>query len=342
MAHDIATTNSAPAMAYTGETPWHGLGASLTRGANLDTWIQESGLTYNVKSSPLGFYPNAVRNESGEVTDLGAVRALKSRVALFRDDTHQELSIVSNGYKVVQPKQVMEFFRDLSNDNKLQMETAGALKGGAVYWALARMEDSFTVDKKDEVLPYVLLATSCDGSLATTAAFTSIRVVCQNTLSWAVGTTRAATGKVKIMHNSVFDEEQVKRDLGLIEGSWEDFKVKSKQLAKRRISQEELVRFMVGVFTEETKGSKILESEDVEAQLRALPAVARALDVYHTGVGQGMKSTKDTAFGLVNAITRYTDFEVKALSNESRLRSAWFGAGARRKQKAVKLAMELV
>lgn len=34
---------------------------------------------------------------------------------------------------------------------------------------------------------YVLLATACDGTLATTAQFTSTRVVCNNTLAVALG-----------------------------------------------------------------------------------------------------------------------------------------------------------
>jgi hypothetical protein len=147
---------------------------------------------------------------------------------------------------------------------------------------------------------------------------------------------------VKIPHNSVFDEMAVKRDLGLIEGSWADFQQKSKQLAKRKITQEELIEFMVRTFADESKSVQVLESDSGEEQRARLPSVVRAMETYHQGVGQDKASTKGTAFGLLNAITRYTDFEVKSLTNESRLRSAWFGAGARRKQKAVKLATRLL
>jgi phage/plasmid-like protein (TIGR03299 family) len=336
MAHDLALTAGRVSHAYVGQTPWHGLGQSLTVGADLDTWVRESGLTYHIGSSPIGFYPNAVEGNLGDVKPLGG------RVALFRDDTSEALSIVSGNYKLVQPAQVMEFFRDLSSDNKLQMETAGALKGGAIYWALARVSDSFAVGKGDDILPYVLLATSCDGSLATTASFTTIRVVCQNTLSWALQAKGNTTGKVKIPHNSVFDESAVKRDMGLIDGSWADFQAKSKLLAKRQVTQKELIQFMVQVFADEAKGNAVLEHDDVEAQLKSLPSVVKAMETYQMGVGQSAKSAKGTAFGLVNAITRYTDFEVKSITDESRLRSAWFGAGARRKAKAVKLAVELI
>jgi hypothetical protein len=36
----------------------------------------------------------------------------------------------------------------------------------------------------DRVKAYLLLATSCDGTLCTTAQFTSVRVVCNNTCRW--------------------------------------------------------------------------------------------------------------------------------------------------------------
>jgi hypothetical protein len=47
------------------------------------------------------------------------------------------------------------------------------------------VDGSVGKDGEDRLAAYLLLATSCDKTLATTVAFTSIRVVCQNTLSFA-------------------------------------------------------------------------------------------------------------------------------------------------------------
>ena len=58
--------------------------------------------------------------------------------------------------------------------------------GRAAAIALAKADDSFDVGGGDTVLPYLLLATSCDGTLSNVAQFTTVRTVCQNTLSAAV------------------------------------------------------------------------------------------------------------------------------------------------------------
>jgi len=68
------------------------------------------------------------------------------------------------------------------------LETCGALDGGRKVWALAKTGVIETGDGSgnDQLAAFLLLATSCDKTLATTAAFTSIQVVCQNTLFFAM------------------------------------------------------------------------------------------------------------------------------------------------------------
>lgn len=109
---------------------------------------------------------------------------MDDRFVLVRSDTDEALSIVSGNYEVVQPKEVLEFYRELVSLYGYTLETAGALNGGRKVWALSKTGRSSRVgeDGKDKLAAYLLLATSCDKTLATTIAFTSIRVVCKNTL----------------------------------------------------------------------------------------------------------------------------------------------------------------
>jgi phage/plasmid-like protein (TIGR03299 family) len=99
---------------------------------------------------------------------------------LYRSDTHAPLSVVSQRFQEVQPKEILEFYRDLTEQSGFELETAGVLKGGKKFWALARTgQSSF----KRQGCQQWLYSTgnACDGTLATTAQFTSIRVVCNNT-----------------------------------------------------------------------------------------------------------------------------------------------------------------
>jgi len=86
------------------------------------------------------------------------------------------------------------------------------LREGRKFWALACTGQSTTLKGRDKVDGYLLLATACDGTLATTAQFTSVRVVCNNTLSIALGN---ATGAIKAPHRSRFDPDVVKPQLGI-------------------------------------------------------------------------------------------------------------------------------
>ena len=55
---------------------------------------------------------------------------------LYRSDNGAPLSIVSARYQAVQPKDIIEFYRDLTERHGFTMETAGALKDGRKVWVV--------------------------------------------------------------------------------------------------------------------------------------------------------------------------------------------------------------
>jgi phage/plasmid-like protein (TIGR03299 family) len=214
MAHEIDLSTGKPAIAYVGEEPWHGLGEKLPEGASIDAWLKASRLNWELNRLPVQYLVE------------GRVRTMEDRFVLARSDTHAALSIVSGDYQIVQPHAVLEFYRDLMDDYGYTLETAGALDHGRKVWALARTGISGAVDKhgEDMIAAYVLLATSCDKTLATTAAFTSIRVVCQNTLFFATEEVRKkGRPQVKVPHNFRFNADRVKAELGLMDPAWKAF-----------------------------------------------------------------------------------------------------------------------
>ena len=211
MAHMIDTTTGRAAIAYTGQTPWHGLGQALTPGADVDTWTREAGLAYDVLESPVQYSTPA---STGPQT-------WPARKVLHRSDTGAPLAVVSDSYHVVQPSEVMDFFRKLVDLGGFQLETAGALSDGRRVWALASVGDAAPVVDRDLVRPYLLLGTSYDGTMATVAKFTAIRVVCNNTITAAVGgysngrvikgESETATGylrsAVRVLHSERFQDK---------------------------------------------------------------------------------------------------------------------------------------
>ena len=163
-------------MAYVGDTPWHGLGNQLSPKQPLEVWRREAGMDWDILESPVHF-------KSSMAGHLGSIHTFPEQKVLYRSDTKMPLSVVSQRYQTVQPNDVIEFYRDLTEVSGFELETAGVLKGGRKFWALARTGQDFTLKGKDLVNSYILLATSCDGTLATTATPTTVRVVCNNTLN---------------------------------------------------------------------------------------------------------------------------------------------------------------
>lgn len=328
MAHELAfKANGQAAMAYTGEKPWHGLGQALDANADLNTWIDAAGFDWEVKRAPVFFEQRDDENHPI------ATRQVPNRWALYRSDNGNPLSVMSSNYNVTQPRQVMEFFRELIELGGFKMETAGQLRGGATYWALAKADDSFDVGGGDTVLPYLLLASSCDGSLSNLAQFETIRVVCNNTLSMAAS--KVAEGQVRIPHSTKFNPETIKTRLGLIGGSWDQFKKEAGALARREVSKEEAAAFIASVLYD-------AEVDEDQESLTARPMLKMVTEIYLNGVGQNTKTAKGTAWGLVNAFTRFVDHERKSGSTDSRLQSAWFGSGARLKDKAYAQALAML
>lgn len=321
MAHELASSSD---MAYVGETPWHGLGNQLPKNQSVEVWQKAAGMDFEIKQTDVLF--NAA-NGDGNLLNL---RSNPEATVLYRSDTLDSLSVVSKRYKVVQPKDVLGFYRDLVSVGGFELETAGVLKGGKKLWALARTGQEIMLSGNDKVAAYLLLATSCDGSLATTAQFTSVRVVCNNTLQMAVGESR---GAVRVPHSIAFDPAAVKRDLGLGMSAWDTFMASIRDMADRPVNKFEAMSYLVKVL-----GDPALPLNDQPNQ----KAIQQVYGLYSgEGKGSTLPSASGTVWGLVNGVTEFIDIHRRARNQDYRLDSAWFGQGAQIKQRAFDQAIAL-
>lgn len=316
MAHMIDTTTGMAAMAYAGRTPWHNLGQALTPGASIEEWTRQAGLAYDVLESPVLFRSDAASEP----------QAFEGRKVLHRSDTGAPLAVVSDGYHVVQPSQVMGFFERLVELGGFEMETAGALSYGRRIWALAKVSAGADVVDGDRVRPYLLLGTSYDGTMATVAKFTTIRVVCHNTITAALG---AKGETVRVLHSERFDADRVRQDLGIVADSWDRFLIQSRKLAGETISKVQADEFVQELLRPYHSGS--LEINESRAYKRIMDLFAN-----RKAIGSDIPGVAGTRWALLNAVTEMVDHE-RGRSPNTRLESAWFGTGAAMKSRALEL-----
>lgn len=329
MSHELSIRADGFAeMAYRKSTglPWHSLGQAVPDNASIEEWQKAAGMDWKVVRS-------RVRYGEGK-NQL----TWDDRVVLFRSDTKKPLSVVSKGFQPVQPAWMLEFFRDLVGENGFELDTAGVLFEGRKMWAQAIAgEQAAIAGDEDVVRSRLLLATACDGFMATNARFVAERVVCFNTLSIALN--EKAKHVVKIHHNTKADAARIKDELGIARGQFREFVKNARALTKKRVNDQGASDFIAKVLVE-TK--TVTAKEEVEKAVLASTPYKKLMELFK-GEGQGatLKGCEGTAWGLVNSFTEFVDHHSAAATASNRMDRAWFGAGDRLKTAALGAAIAL-
>lgn len=324
MAHELTIREDGfTEMAFVGETPWHDLGNKLEEGADMETWRKAAGMDWSINASPVKY---EIGSANRDIEDI----EFKGQNVLYRSDNNEALSIVSDRYKPVQPAEVLEFFDSLVKEAGFKLHTAGTLRGGKRLWALAETGKFGEVCKDDAVGGFLLLSTSCDRSLATTARFTSIRVVCNNTLTMATNTGRSV---VSVPHSTVFDHEKVKLELGKVTEAFGSFMDMAKVLQQQQLNAQKANEFIKALV------APISQVQREEYDLNKNRTV-KALSELFEGGAKGSEMVGHTKWAMLNAVTEYYDHHIPNRSNDTRLNNAWFGSGDRMKNKAVELLLQ--
>ena len=335
MAHELSIRESGKVEhAFVGRVGWHGLGTELKEGASIEDWQEAAGMDWTLRRARVRF----ATGRDHETLGPSGLTEFPDRIVIFRSDTKAPLSVVSDGFKLVQPSDVLGFFRDLVADNGYRLETAGVLFGGRQFWALATAGQTAEIGKGDYIRRYLLLSTSCDGSRATDARETDVRVVCANTLGAA---DRSAGRVVRVTHRTVFDADAAKKELRIgkfaEEGvSFSDQMDLFRRLASTPLPEGEVVEMTTELF--HPGAAKKARDEYVRA-IQSRPVVG-VTELYFEDKAKGatLDGVKGTAWGWLNSVTEYVDHHAQAKNDDSRLASAWFGRGDALKTRALELA----
>lgn len=296
---------------------WHSLGQELTKDAPIEVWKTEAGFDWEIEHTPVIY----------NVGDTPTV--FPGKRVLYRSDSKDSLSIVSNDYRIVQPTEVLEFFRDLVGAAGMQLSTAGVLFGGRRFWALAETKNFGKVNGNDEVKGNLLLSSSCDGTLATTASFVATRVVCNNTLRIALQEKRKG---VRVSHSRVFDPREIKDSLGLIDQAWESFMGNITKLSEYDISEEKAREF---VYSLVARPDRLPEDQPY-----TVPQTINSI-IERFKVGKGNQGK--TLWDLLNGVTEYYQYDMgRTKTSDVKLWDNFYGKDADKKDDAYAKALELI
>ena len=321
MSHELSIRKDGTvefAYAAGSDLPWHGLGQEVPAGASIDEWRKQAGMEWAIKRSKVRY---ATSHDYGQPL----LEVPESHV-LFRSDTHAPLGVVSDKYKIVQPGDVLEFFRSVVREGGLELSAAGTIYGGKRFWATAKIGEASPASLKDKIGGYLLLSTSADGSLSTEVRRTTIRVVCRNTLAMA----RGEAASMKINHRTTWDPTSVKEFMGLNHAAFDAFVHRLEALANKDLKLEAAEELVVSAMGGE------------QDKVRKSVGFNKVMDLFtNTGLGAKEDGVYGTAYGILQASTEYADHWVRARSDENRMVSSQWGPGAQFKAKMLELVEAL-
>jgi phage/plasmid-like protein (TIGR03299 family) len=301
-------------MAYAGEVPWHGLGTPVPSDLTPEQMLEKAGLNWEVEKVP------AYANVNGEQVEVG-------KSALVRTSDNRVLDVVGNDWNPLQNADAFDFFNDFVMAGDMDMHTAGSLLGGKRVWALAKVKDSFELfGGKDRVDNYLLFSNPHEYGMSIDIRMTPVRVVCNNTLT--VSLRSASNNFAKVSHRTVFDAETVKETMGLAEIKLDKYQEAAEFIASKRFNEDTKVEYLERLFP-------VLGEAKRKKQSKGAKNVLELLDTQ-----PGAELGEGTFWQLYNGVTYYVDHEM-GRTDDNRLNNAWFGAGVKKKQDALDLALEM-
>src|SRR6185312_11087595 len=339
MAHNINEENGKHSFFSVKEKAWHGLGQIVDQYPTSAEAIKYAGLDYEVIKSPLFTYQkDETIGDNGEVVE-GSPMAVPNHFATVRTDNHAVLGVVGKDYEIVQNVNAFEFFDAIvGGGDGILYETAGALGKGERIFITAKLPGYIRVGKQDMIEQYLFLTTSHDGFGSITAAFTPIRIVCNNTLNAAL---RNHSNAFKIRHTANAKErlEEANKLMGITNQLGNELEEIFNQWAKIRITDPKVKKLIQMALVPNKEVLQNIQAGKEDELSTCFKNMADAAFEYAmTNETQQLETTKGSLFGAYNAVTGYFQNVRTYKNEEAKLKSLLLGGtGQMRTQKAFNL-----
>jgi phage/plasmid-like protein (TIGR03299 family) len=312
MAHMVET------MAYAGELPWHGLGTKVSNDLTPQQMMEKAGVDWKV-------------HEVESFVEFNGNKMPTGQKSLIRETDGKILTNVGKDWHPCQNETAFEFFNEYVLAGDMEMHTAGSLRDGQYVWALAKVKESFDLFGGDQVDSYMLFSNPHVYGKSIDVRFTPIRVVCNNTLTFALDS--QSQRAVKVGHRAAFEPDMVKEQLGIAHEKFAKYKEMAQFLGSKRFSVDSLIQYYNEVFplTSGKDKQDVINLETISRQAK------NAYDVLETQ--PGAEYAEGTWWQAFNSVTFVTD-HVQGRNADNRLHSQWFGQNQLRKIKAAEKAVE--
>lgn len=276
-------------------------------------------------------------------------RSLSSREMLYKAKLDWEVSkIPSQRPKSHSNQETLRFYKAYFDAGNAEIDIVGSLDGARIIWALAKLNENFTLPGDDELKGYILLASRHEDREKIEIHFLTLRSACNSMLKISSKARPTVKNSFRRVFKSTlpflsesaqrFDDEMTQKANATIEmgrTAISSFAETAQNLVNKKVDGKTTENYMAEVFKPDP-----LKIEGKEAEEQAKKNAQSALEAVGSAPGQNLESTKMTAWGLLTAVTYTVDRLGK--TSDSRLRQSWFGPNAKIKKRALELALKLV
>lgn len=338
------------------ERAWHGLGQVFDGPLTVIEALELSHADYKVEMQNVFAMTPALQEAmtTGTVNaDLILDALVSGRKATMRMDTNKALGIVSDQYGVVQNSDAFKFIDTLctGGENTPVIECAGVLGHGERVFITAKFPEQIILDNKsdDRVDMYVVFTTSHDGTGAVNCMVTPTRVVCNNTLNYAM--THNA-GKISLRHTSGINgrldlsnkenAEFAYRTLKMFDVYKNSLEQSFQHLRNINLSEKELDDILAQVLLSDSNIKLYRESgiNHPDITSRGRNQFLGVKEAMETGVGQDF-GERGTAMWALNGLTTFYQNSAKFRDDEQKFLSITSGTAAAKVQKFYDLALAI-
>lgn len=284
------------------------------------------------------------------LSDMLVDAYIGGRKATMRMDFNKPLGVVSDHYGIVQNSDAFKFIDTLCTGGKSNapvIECAGVLGQGERVFITAKFPEQIIIDNKtdDRVDMYVVFTTSHDGTGSVNCMVTPTRVVCNNTLNFAM---KHNAGKISLRHTSGINSrldltnkenaEFAFKTLNMYNVYKKSLEESFAHLRNIRISEKELDDILAQVLLSDSNQKLYKEGginhQDISSVGRNMfNNVKMAME---RGIGQDIVE-RGTAMWALNGLTTYFQNERNYVSDEKKFDSVTNGFAANKLQQAYEL-----
>jgi phage/plasmid-like protein (TIGR03299 family) len=256
---------------------------------------------------------------------LGGIREVDDYRCVVRDDTGATFGPVGGAFTPVHTSAALGWIQPIVDAGEARIISAGQVQGGRRVYVQARLTGSdVDITPGDTVFSSVNFATGHDGSLTVSAGYSSIRVICQNTMAMmakSLAFKARHTSGVHALLEAAALEFHAQR--AAVKGQAERFRA----MAKRKLGDKALVAFVRETLSE---GAGADDSITVRG-------VDRIVELAHEAPG----ATPGTLWGGLNAVTYWASHE-RGRSEDARQNALLFGTGGQLIERATAVATALI